>query len=973
MAALRWWQHASAVAILALAASAPPGRAEPPNEAGSSPSTPVQPADPAPPGDDSAPSNPVRRTAAAFDFEEPDNPYPVPRLWARAQDAERAPRPGFPRFNQAEFDFGVAHSGGASVKLPTKGGSTSLRLSPGVIPVFADGDYAVSAWVRTDKLEHARAFVRARFLTQNSQPLPETEVVTPPLQTHGEWAEIGLQLIGAPPAAAYLQVELQLLQPQVYEPGDAPGEQAPFRVRHEDLGGAAWFDDVVVDQLPRVEITTGAGANIVVQPDHPVVHILVRDFVGEHLDGRLVVTDIDDREICDVQTPLATTGRSQEWTPQLPALGWYRVTLSVYGDKPGGGKYRVGGSEMTFLWLAGDDAGALLAQGPRTDRHRFGIAADRVEPDLRTSLPSVGNAIGTGFMTIPLWSDGVRREDIPSSVPELGRMVDQLSRAGQEVVVCVPFVPAEVQSDGKIDPADPLALAGIEPDRWMPFLQPLLDRYGQRLTRWQIGRTGTDGAFWHTDLVAAAEKFGAQLATLVPGPRVGIPWRAEYELPDGVPGGGGGSGRGVESLSVAFPAAFDSAYLKDFTRDLIARSARASPAPELTIVPELDSGDVCGERASVTELGRRTVEFWAARTAPGNAEFPVGIAVSHPWRRMGERRSQMMPAASLGAFRTLIDHLSERLVIGEYKIAAGVKCYILADRTPGPDGRVGGALVAWNETAAPEDAVIRRYLGDGRIEAVDLFGNRTPVTRSDAPGSPHILSVGETPVFIEGADPMLASFCAQVRPEPAFLPSVQTEHELTLVLSNPWPRAISGKLQILPPDADGAGGDRRRRWSITPDGIVPFSLGAGQSKRIPWTVAFPFFEETGEKRFSVAVQAATDHELPPILLPMALQVGLQDLDLDPEVQLGPRLDGPDVIIMATVLNRGDRSRMLKLEAVAAGYPTQQSLIADLPAGESVIKRIVLKNAAARLTGQRVHLSLSDSEEQQRLITSVLVP
>jgi hypothetical protein len=35
--------------------------------------------------------------------------------------------------------------------------------------------------------------------------------------------------------------------------------------------------------------------------------------------------------------------------------------------------------------------------------------------------------------------------------------------------------------------------------------------------------------------------------------------------------------------------------------------------------------------------------------------------------------------------------------------------------------------------------------------------------------------------------------------------------------------------------------------------------------------------------------------------------------------------------------------------------------------------MVLPNAAARLSGKRVFLSLSDAEEQERLSTSVLVP
>jgi hypothetical protein len=359
----------------------------------------------------------------------------------------------------------------------------------------------------------------------------------------------------------------------------------------------------------------------------------------------------------------------------------------------------------------------------------------------------------------------------------------------------------------------------------------------------------------------------------------------------------------------------------------------------------------------------------------------MAFAITHPWAAGKGDRPQLHPTASLGAMRTLIDHLSERRIVGEYQITPGVKCYILADLQTAPGSLARGALVAWNESAAPERAVLSRYLGDGVIEAVDIFGNRTVVERSDAAGGPHQVRVGETPVFVEGIDPMLALFCTQVQVEPSFLPAVQTEHELALVLTNPWPQAVSGKLQIIPPGQpllessapQEPAGRVRRRWSVTPDGIISFSLGAGQTKRIPWVAAFPYFEETGDKEFAVVVRLATDRELPPIVLTRALRVGLQDLQLEPEVELGPRLDGPDVVITAIISNRGERSRMLKLEAVAAGIPTHQTTIADLPAGEAVIKRIVLKDMAAKLSGQRVHLSLADSEELERINMSVRVP
>ncbi|MBY0308365.1 MAG: hypothetical protein K2Q09_06460, partial [Phycisphaerales bacterium] len=98
------------------------------------------------------------RQVSVFDFEEQAyNPEDVPRNWYRAQDAPGRARRGFPRWNQAIFDSRVTHSGTASVMLPTKGGSTSLRLGSGVIQVFPDAEYRVSAYIRTEGLRHAGA------------------------------------------------------------------------------------------------------------------------------------------------------------------------------------------------------------------------------------------------------------------------------------------------------------------------------------------------------------------------------------------------------------------------------------------------------------------------------------------------------------------------------------------------------------------------------------------------------------------------------------------------------------------------------------------------------------------------------------------------------------------------------------------------------------------------------------------------
>ena len=89
------------------------------------------------------------RIVRVFDFEEQSrNPGEVPEHWFRAQDSAARPRPGFPAWNRADLRYtnesGIAAAGIGAIRLPTGGGSTSLVLGQGVIPVFQNADYLLS-------------------------------------------------------------------------------------------------------------------------------------------------------------------------------------------------------------------------------------------------------------------------------------------------------------------------------------------------------------------------------------------------------------------------------------------------------------------------------------------------------------------------------------------------------------------------------------------------------------------------------------------------------------------------------------------------------------------------------------------------------------------------------------------------------------------------------------------------------------
>ena len=229
-----------------------------------------------------------RRIVERFDFEERSfNLGPVPRYWFRAihLPGERE-RPGFPNWNESGFDDEHAQEGELSVKLPTRGGSASLRLASGVIGVIPGSIYELRVWVRTEGLTRAKAQMTARYLDEAGEPTVGIEVSTRALRTGGSWTEASLDLPEAPLEAAWIQIDLELLQP-----AQLRSDLSPEAAARQDIDGAAWFDDVRVMQRPRLRASTGSPINVVVAPARPELVFQLQDLTGETLRAELTVTD----------------------------------------------------------------------------------------------------------------------------------------------------------------------------------------------------------------------------------------------------------------------------------------------------------------------------------------------------------------------------------------------------------------------------------------------------------------------------------------------------------------------------------------------------------------------------------------------------------------------------------------------------------------------------------------------------------
>lgn len=1007
-------------------------------------------------------ANGTQRLVRLYQFDDVNNPDPVPPGWERTTlTAEGKPRAGFPRFNLAVIDSRQAVSGARSLYLPTRGGCAALRLRGGEAPVFADADYAVTARVRTNELEYARAFITVRLLDQRLQPIAGSERRSDPLASQGMWSTATVQVPGGSGAAAWIQIDLELLQPQQFAPpvGDDPASQALERHRlyREDVRGGAWFDDVAVLQIPRANISTASPGNIVQGDETPSLQVSVRDLGGEALRARVRVFDIRGRRVDQILEPINPDGRVRQFPPRLPGRGWYAARLDVLGAGGGDDAPPVSSAHVQFVWLpmpVGTGAPGLAVDLPNSkaatirartaalverDQARFGLIADDL-PDARADdLAVLTSRIGTRFIYLPAWRSDTTLAESGPSLAQRRSAIEALLRQGQSLTFVLDGVPNELSRNTLAPVDDALSLAAIDPNAWMSYLTPTLNIFGQRVLRYQLGRTGVDHAFWKKDLAQEVQAMEGAIATLVPGPLITVPWSADRVLPSlarpssaaqpttpsaptpavapatpaGAEGGDGSAptsptmiapaaplmlspqtGTLVDALTVWYPAGFPASEVGPVLKSL---TSPDTPQRELTVVFDLPPRDAYGIPAGIIELMRRAVEMWAAQG--GRAVDPrieatetglsnTRIALRQPWTWSGESLPQIMPRPELASLVVLRDRLSGRRVVGELTNVSGVKCYILAARNTALGTLERGALIAWNESADPARAIVDAAAIGSAVTVVDAFGNQTsiPVMASEAAGgaggaggtggtgpSPLVtVPIGETPVFIEGIDPYLALFAASFRLEPSFMPAVVREHEHQIILTNPWPMRITGKLQLK---EDTEAGDRSRRtvtseWRVSPSGIIDFDMAPGQTSAIPVTLSFGAGQLAGIKDFVIVARAVADRPYPPIRVHAPVEIGLEDIEMDPELQITP---GDDVVVVAAVTNKGTRPRTLRLESAARNVPSQQLQISDLPPGQTVLRRFVFKDAAKELSGRRVVISLSDLEEAQRLNKAVAVP
>jgi len=815
-------------------------------------------------------------------------------------------RAGFPRYTTVRFDTEHAVSGKHSLLLRMNGGSVGSFLEVGSVPAVPDSDYLISAWVKTDGLQRSRARLTVYFMDSDGQRIPGSERTTGPIVTMGQWRRVALRLLGDFPDAAWVGMQTELLQPD--------GSELPPLAGHgvvlEDVTGDARFDDIAVWQLPRMRVETQSPVNIL-RGEQPTFTLQVRDLTGQALSARATLYDLEQQIIARDRYRIGAGAPSTwNWTPRLPKHGWYLLDLVVFEEqaKPGVAAKPVARTLGAVLYLPAYS----VMQGE--DAPRFTVFADGIGDRELKRLGQVLSKTGLRSTVISAWTRDTDTGNIEDRQEMIDGLLQPMLAQGVHVGLSLSPLPRLLARAGDTDPDVPLPLLAMPRDEWLNYIAPVTMRHGQQVKRLVLGTPDRPEPFFYDDLPQVTRTAVQQLNELMPDPAVALPWSIHQEhrpLTSPVPLG----------YVLDVPPTLQPDYLKAHLESWL-----EDDAGRVTLRFRPKDAREYNHPSRVGHLARSMLNAWDA----GVDE----LAISRPWTRLALRDSVMMPDPIMGPFTTLAHKLSGREVVGRLNLAKGIECLIF-------DGPAGGMLAVWNQAAAEDNATFHMLLGD-RPTACDLWGNQRPLPLIDGK---HRFTATRMPLLIEHIDPRLALLRASFEIDPSFIRSTQETHERVIRLTNPWPRTISGSLQIIGPE----------EWTIQPR-RRQFSIAAGDTAEFPVALRFPISELAGDKTLRVRADFVAEKRY---VIDMAtpMEVGLDDVMFDATLAI----DGKDAVVTQIITNTGEQEVALYAFAQVPGYRRLEKIIARLEPGQSIVRRFRFMDAGADAIERRVRVGLRETQ------------
>ncbi len=866
----------------------------------------------------------LSRMVRHFDFEEAaKSPIEMPLHFYRYGADRGGAAQGFPPFGTMKLTNEVAYSGDWSFEFSLDGGSMAARVPTAVVPVVPFADYAVAVRVRTEGLTHARARLVAWLHDARGDVIEASRVTSDLIKTNGKWETHTVEVRGQWENAADIVVELQLLQPRHFFDQHRADDDSPVL---EDMRGKAWFDDLTVWNIPRVEMSTDAPGNVIATKNHtnPKLSMLVTDLARETLRARLRIFDIDGRVVHDSTFPAPRT--VHKLSLRDLDYGWYRAVMELDNTD----------DLVARTWLDFSILAPPARSRPLRPDRRFGV----VLPDHWTlqaeTLRDLVRHLNIGAVVLPHWSsepdqphlERVQRQQQREFVRTL--IADQL-----HLTMALDTVPAAIVEALDIAPDEVLiALAGLSKvhDSWRHEMELLLN-LGVEMHQWQVNAPETA---W-PDLQRELDDALATLGRFVAMPRIMLQFPAEQRVSDRLR---------VQGRCMVIPQHVRPDAIESFAEQWADHESPFTAALEVAPAHHRGAGSQ-----------RRRIEDAFFRALHGHRTGIDTIYLPAPWS-FGEDGA-IAPDPTYIVWSQLAKRLDDRTFVGEMELGEAVRCWMFRGRESGDD-----VIVLWTDRLTP--ATLRMQLADHDVTSIDMFGNRANIPLTGGTLGEHTVQVTRSPMFIEDISLPLVKFRGGFALDPPFIPSEHRTHEHEIVLRNPWDMPLSGTIHV----------HDKAQWRITPRSHE-FSIAANSETRLPLEIIFERSVLAGETTLDAQVVLEADGTYQ-LALSTPVTVGLHQIELAATWRIVENAETgeADIVITQYITNTGQPGTdPVHADAFVMGANIRQDrrLVANLEPGQMAIRMFHIPNGVELLAGQTVRIAVADRHGSGRLNREITIP
>jgi hypothetical protein len=749
-----------------------------------------------------------------------------PDRWTRRRG------PGFPRYVAIKISEELSPVGGRCLRIDLDGGS-AVAYSP-AIPANALHGYVLEGRLRTEGLEHNRAFFSVTLLDKDRQRL-ET-VYSKKVQTAGQWQKLRLGPI---------------------MPRDDETRMAVIGLHLEgglrtDLNGAAVFTDIWLGRLPRLSLSANSPHHVYFDPSRIEITSRASGFTQKDPTLVFLLEDVFGHEIARSERPmtdravlgspeLSLDGLSDEpvgqlgvgrWKPPIPGPGFYRVRVAIKGA--------TSALRRQALTLAVIEP----CRGPTGGE--FGWSLPRGDEPL--PLPVLRQLLcqaGIHWIKYPLWYDE-KTDD--AKVEDLIALIERLNARGIDLVGMLNRPPEPVRAqfgDGK--PPEAADIFTAPSAQWYPSLAPVLARLGGWVRWWQLGGD-TDTSF--VDCARLDEKIArvkTEMDRLGQDVKLGVGWEWKSQLPH--------SARQTSPCQFLALSAGPPLTPQELSDYLSAAQTARKPRPEcwVTLKP-LPRGQY-STTARVIDLVQRMM---AAKIHGADAIFAADPFSTED----GLLNDDGTPGELLLPWRTTALLLGGSDYVGSIQMPGGSHNHIFAREDD-------AVMVVWNDK--PIEEVI--HLGD-KVRRIDLWGRRTTPSESD---HRQVLHVGPVPTFVVGLNESIARWRMAFSFAQDHMPSIfNKRHKNSYTIENSFPDGAKVRVGLVMPDA----------WEISPDEVT-LQLAEEERWTQPFEILLPCDAGSGRYpvRIDFEVQARQLHRFSAY---RHMDVGLGDVLIHVTTQLNDR-------------------------------------------------------------------------------------